>query len=148
LDAPAVLGIVLDGSGWGNDGTIWGGEFLLANYRGYHRLGAFKPVAMPGGAQAVREPWRNLYAHLVAAMGWADFARDYGHLEVFADLARVKRVRGWRRPSIRTPCEASATTSLMPSRFMIRDAQALLILNPWGCGGQFSAISILGRPSR
>jgi len=86
LDAPAVLGIVLDGSGWGDDGTIWGGEFLLADYRGYQRLGAFKPVAMPGGAQAVREPWRNLYAHLVAAMGWADFARNFAQLEVFADL--------------------------------------------------------------
>jgi len=86
LDAPVVLGIVLDGSGWGDDGTIWGGEFLLADYRGYQRLGAFKPVAMPGGAQAVREPWRNLYAHLVAAMGWADFARNFAQLEVFADL--------------------------------------------------------------
>jgi hydrogenase maturation protein HypF len=41
---------------------------------------------MPGGAQAVREPWRNLYAHLVAAMGWADFARNFAQLEVFADL--------------------------------------------------------------
>jgi hydrogenase maturation protein HypF len=86
LDAPAVLGIVLDGSGWGDDGTIWGGEFLLADYRGYERLGAFKPVAMPGGAQAVREPWRNLYAHLVAEMGWAEFAKNFAKLEVFADL--------------------------------------------------------------
>ncbi len=87
LDAPAVLGIVLDGLGWGDDGTIWGGEFLLADYRGYERLGAFKPVAMPGGAQAVREPWRNLYAHLMAAMGWAEFAKNFAKLEVFADLS-------------------------------------------------------------
>ena len=109
LDAPAVLGIVLDGSGWGNDGTIWGGEFLLANYRGYHRLGAFKPVAMPGGAQAVREPWRNLYAHLVAAMGWADFARDYGHLEVFADLAGRPRsvLNAMIRNAVNTPKASS-----------------------------------------
>ena len=49
LDAPKVLGIAIDGLGWGDDGTIWGGEFLLANYRGYQRLGTFKPVAMPGG---------------------------------------------------------------------------------------------------
>ena len=67
LDAPPVLGIVLDGLGWGDDGTIWGGEFLLADYRGSRRVGTFKPVAMPGGAAAVREPWRNLYAHLMAA---------------------------------------------------------------------------------
>ena len=87
LDGQAVLGIVLDGAGWGDDGTIWGGEFLLADYRGYQRLGTFMPVAMPGGAQAVREPWRNLYAHLVAAIGWTEFARDFADLEVFADLA-------------------------------------------------------------
>ncbi len=67
LDAPPVLGVVLDGIGWSDDGTIWGGEFLLADYREAHRLGSFKPVAMPGGAAAVREPWRNLHAHLLAA---------------------------------------------------------------------------------
>ena len=91
LDAPAALGIVLDGLGWGDDGTIWGGEFLLADYRGYQRLGAFKPVAMPGGVQAAREPWRNLYAHLMAEMGWAEFAMNFAELEVNADLARRPR---------------------------------------------------------
>jgi hydrogenase maturation protein HypF len=67
LNAPPVLGIVLDGLGWGEDGTIWGGEFLLADYRSARRLAKFKPVAMPGGTAAVREPWRNLYAHQAAA---------------------------------------------------------------------------------
>ena len=67
LHAPPALGIVLDGLGFGDDGAIWGGEFLLADYLGYERLARLKPVAMPGGAQAVREPWRNLYAHLKAA---------------------------------------------------------------------------------
>ena len=86
-----MLGIVLDGLGWGDDGTIWGGEFLLADYRGYQRLGTFKPVAMPGGAQAAREPWRNLYAHLMAEMGWAEFAMNFAELEVNADLARRPR---------------------------------------------------------
>ncbi|MBM3563017.1 MAG: carbamoyltransferase HypF [Alphaproteobacteria bacterium] len=68
LDAPPALGIVLDGLGFGDDGTIWGGEFLLADYFRYERLARLKPVAMPGGAQAAREPWRNLYAHLRAAV--------------------------------------------------------------------------------
>ena len=65
-----MLGIVLDGLGLGDDGTIWGGEFLLADYLRLRRLARLQPVAMPGGAQAVREPWRNLYAHLMAAIGW------------------------------------------------------------------------------
>lgn len=91
LDAPPVLGVVLDGLGWGDDGTIWGGEFLLADYRRYDRLGLFKPVAMPGGAQAVREPWRNLYAHLMAQMTWREFASNFSKLEIHADLAARPR---------------------------------------------------------
>ena len=91
LDSPPMLGIVLDGLGWGDDGTVWGGEFLLADYRGFKRLGAFKPVAMLGGAQAAREPWRNLYAHLIAEMGWAEFSMYFADLELYADLARRPR---------------------------------------------------------
>jgi hydrogenase maturation protein HypF len=91
LDAPPVLGIVLDGLGWGDDDTIWGGEFLLADYHGFERLGTFKPVAMPGGAKAAREPWRNLYAHLMAGMGWAEFATQFGELDVYRDLAARPR---------------------------------------------------------
>ena len=91
LDAPPVLGIVLDGLGFGDDRTIWGGEFLLADYRRYERLGTFKPVAMPGGASAVREPWRNLYAHLMAEMGWAEFALNFSELELFSYLEAKPR---------------------------------------------------------
>lgn len=48
IDCKPVLGIALDGLGYGEDGSIWGGEFLLADYRGFERLGTFKPVAMIG----------------------------------------------------------------------------------------------------
>jgi hydrogenase maturation protein HypF len=82
LGAPPVLGIVLDGLGYGDYGGIWGGEFLLADYRGYQRLGTFKPVAMPGGAAAVKEPWRNLHAHLMAEMGSAHFDMNFAELEL------------------------------------------------------------------
>ncbi len=64
-----VLGIVLDGLGFGTDGTVWGGEILLCRYEGFRRLASLRPVPMPGGALAVREPWRNLLAHLDAAFG-------------------------------------------------------------------------------
>jgi hydrogenase maturation protein HypF len=81
-----VLGVALDGLGWGEDGTLWGGEFLLAGYAGYRRLGCFKPVAMPGGAAAIREPWRNTYAQLMAEMGWTRFAMNYGELDLYRFL--------------------------------------------------------------
>ena len=91
LSAPPVLGIVLDGLGWGEDGTIWGGEFLGADYVRTQRLGTFKPVALLGGAQAMREPWRNLYAHLMAEMGWTEFAMNFAELEVFHYLRAKPR---------------------------------------------------------
>ncbi|WP_413161443.1 carbamoyltransferase HypF [Capilliphycus salinus ALCB114379] len=69
IDTKPVLGIALDGLGYGEDGTIWGGEFLLADYRSFQRLGTFKPVEMIGGEQAIYQPWRNTYAHLKAALG-------------------------------------------------------------------------------
>ncbi len=80
LDQGPVLGIALDGLGLGDDGTFWGGEVLLADYRGYRRLGALLPVAMPGGVQAIHEPWRSLYAHLVAAFGWEHFSSRFSRL--------------------------------------------------------------------
>lgn len=86
-DVPPVMGIALDGLGYGDDGTIWGGEFLLTGYRGYRRLATFKPVAMVGGAQAIREPWRNTYAHLVAGMGWAKFVEDFSALDLYRYLS-------------------------------------------------------------
>lgn len=88
LAAPPVLGIALDGSGYGDDGTLWGGEFLLADYCSYQRLGRFKPVAMIGGEQAVYHPWRNTYAHLKAAIPWDEVQHHYGHLELVKFLAQ------------------------------------------------------------
>jgi len=82
LGAPPVLGVVLDGTGFGADGTLWGGEFLRADYRGFTRAATLKPVAMIGGSQAAHEPWRSTYAHLVAAFGWAGFLREFGDLEL------------------------------------------------------------------
>lgn len=82
LDAPPVLGVALDGLGLGDDDQIWGGEFLLASYRSYRRLGTFKPTAMIGGTQAIREPWRNTYAHIVEALGWARFSTLYRELDL------------------------------------------------------------------
>lgn len=91
LDARPVLGVVLDGLGFGTDGTIWGGEFLRADYHSFERLAAFKPVSMIGGAQAIREPWRNTYAHLVSAFGWEDLVHDFGDLELTRYLAGKPR---------------------------------------------------------
>ena len=82
LDSPPVLGIALDGLGYGDDGTLWGGEFLLADYRKFQRLATFKPVVMVGGEQAIYQPWRNTCAQLISANLWNDCQQQYSDLEI------------------------------------------------------------------
>ncbi len=86
-----VLGIAFDGLGYGADNTLWGGEFLLADYRSAQRVARLTPVAMPGGAQAVKQPWRNTVAQILNSMSWGEFLADYGDTEL-AQWLRTKPV--------------------------------------------------------
>jgi hydrogenase maturation protein HypF len=61
------LALVMDGTGWGPDGTIWGAELLAVDPAGYRRLATFAPVPLPGGDAAVRRPARQVVARWVAA---------------------------------------------------------------------------------
>ncbi len=85
-DSAPVLGIALDGIGLGDDGALWGGEFLLADYRKFERLAHFAPVQLPGGEKAMREPWRNCYAHLKAAPGWGQVCARHPQLPIIRYL--------------------------------------------------------------
>lgn len=87
LNSPPVLAVILDGLGLGDDGTLWGGEFLLGDYKSYSRIGHFQAVALPGGTQAMREPWRNTYAQLLHYFDWHMLQQDYADLDIIKLLA-------------------------------------------------------------
>ena len=77
---PAV-GAIFDGTGYGADGTVWGGELLFGGLAGFERVGLLFPVGCPGGDAAIRQPWRMACAWLAAsarraARAAADPARD------------------------------------------------------------------------
>jgi hydrogenase maturation protein HypF len=131
-----VIGVAFDGTGFGGDGTIWGGEFLLADLAGFERAGHLEPVPMPGGAAAIRQPWRMAAVYLDAA---------YGGGEVPAGLTVAGRNAGqWQdvlamaRRGINAPPTSSAgrlfdaVAALLGVRDTINyEGQAAIELEQW-----------------
>ena len=112
---PAV-GAIFDGTGYGEDGTIWGGELLVGGLVGFERAGLLLPVRLPGGTAAIREPWRM-------ACAWLEAAREEGEREprlpgreppLPRTLAGLVEPRRWREVAAlaRSGVASPVTTSM------------------------------------
>jgi hydrogenase maturation protein HypF len=100
--AGPVLGITFDGTGYGDDGTLWGGEFLIGGYRSVRRAARLRPVPMPGGEASIHEPWRMALATLT------DGGIDPGFFEKTLDPQAVGVVRRMIDRSFNAPLTSSA----------------------------------------
>ena len=114
-----AIGLTLDGTGYGTDGRIWGGEVLIARLDGFERFAHLEYVAMPGGDAAVREPWRMAFAALRAA----DF--DVESEQIVKLLgAQASEVRVLRRM-----VERGINSPMTSSLGRLFDAVAAVVLN-------------------
>jgi hydrogenase maturation protein HypF len=99
----SVIGVCFDGSGLGDDGTLWGGEFLVGGYAGVRRAGHLADVGMPGGDRASREGWRMAVAHMRSA--GVDPARGAFGARVGQD--RIGAIRDLLESDVRCPRTSS-----------------------------------------
>jgi hydrogenase maturation protein HypF len=111
-----VIGVAFDGLGMGPDGTLWGGEFLVTDLRGFSRVGHLEPVRMPGGAAAVRAPWRMAAAYLSDAYG--------GQVPDGLDVVR-RAGRRWH--DVLAAADAGINTPLTSSAGRLFDALAAVL---------------------
>jgi hydrogenase maturation protein HypF len=104
-EAGPVIGVAYDGLGYGADGTIWGGELLVADLEGFRRAGHLETVPMPGGAAAIKQPWRM-------AAAWLELALDGKVPErldvVGRNLGRWEQVVALARSGTASPATSSA----------------------------------------
>jgi hydrogenase maturation protein HypF len=134
LEGP-VIGFALDGTGYGTDGCIWGGEVLLADYLDFERAAHLAYVPLPGGAVAIREPWRMAVSHL-----WASFGPDILKLPIplFRQIPqkRVRTVLQMMEHQVNSPLTSScgrlfdAVAALINLRYEVNyEAQAAIELD-------------------
>jgi hydrogenase maturation protein HypF len=131
LEAP-VIGVAFDGTGYGTDGNIWGGEFMVADYKNFTRLGHFEYLPLPGGALAIKKPYRTAIGYLLA-LG-LDLDQNLTFLEQVDDL-EIEIIKSQLEKNLNSPPTSScgrlfdAISALIGARGEIEyEAQAAIDL--------------------
>lgn len=110
-----AIGVIFDGLGYGSDGTVWGGEFLVGDAGHCRRAGHLLPVPLPGGDAATREPWRMALAWLAATYG-----------EELPEIASLTAVSATDRKLVLTMCQRRLNAPLTSSCGRLFDAVSAL----------------------
>jgi len=113
-----VIGVSFDGTGYGSDGRIWGGEFLMADYKGFERAGHLEYVPLPGGTVAIERPYRMAISYLLTLLG-----KD----SLTPDLAFLKEVSSQELDLIQKQLEKGINSPLTSSCGRLFDAVSALI---------------------
>jgi len=113
-----VIGFALDGTGYGTDGHIWGGEVLVAGYENFERAAHFEYVPLPGGAAAIREPWRMALSYL---------AHHFGREFLKLDIPFVRQLNRQKVEFLLRMMEQGVNSPLTSSCGRLFDAVAALI---------------------
>jgi hydrogenase maturation protein HypF len=113
-----VIGVAFDGTGFGTDGKIWGGEFLIADLAGFERRAHFRYIALAGGDTAVREPWRLALSYLLDIFG-AQFDS--------LDLPLLQRVPAKKIATVRSMIERRINTIETSACGRLFDAVASIV---------------------
>ena len=117
-----VLGVAFDGAGHGDDGTVWGGEFLVCDERSHRRVGHLAAVAQPGGDRCAREGWRMALSYLRAA------GLDDGHVPAWLDAGEGRPDdRHWRLVGRLVDSAGAVPAPLSTSAGRLFDAVASLL---------------------
>jgi hydrogenase maturation protein HypF len=111
-----VIGVALDGTGYGTDGYIWGGEFLVADFNGFKRMAHLEYLPLPGGALAIKKPYRTAAGYLLA-LG----------IEPDVKLPLLKYLKPGELDTIKSQIEKSLNAPLTSSTGRFFDAVAALI---------------------
>jgi hydrogenase maturation protein HypF len=113
-----VIGFALDGTGYGTDGNIWGGEVLIAGYENFERAAHFDYVPLPGGDAAIREPWRMAVSYL---------AHHFGREFLKLDIPFVRQLNQSKVDLLLRMMEQGVNSPLTSSCGRLFDAVAALI---------------------
>jgi hydrogenase maturation protein HypF len=126
LESP-VIGVAFDGTGMGADGNIWGGEFLVADYRGYQRVGHLEYLPLPGGDAAIKRPYRTTIAYILTLLGENALNAVIASEAKQSQLASIGQVTEFEVEVIKRQIERKINSPLSSSMGRLFDAVSALL---------------------